>query len=316
MPVDTPRDIASPPSSRAPDLAALKAGGFIRQRQRHLFTVRVKSSLGALSASDLRAIADAADRFGSGGVHLSVRQTPEILGVPLGSIDDLVATLAEHGMAPAACGPRVRAVSGCSGCTINALALVDTQQVGRAADARFFRTPCHSKFKITFSGCTNDCTRAKCADLGFVGMIRPELAREHCTACGLCIAACRAGALRGDGDGNPVRDADACTGCGDCVRICPESAMVAAETGFAVYAGGKHGRAPRTADHVAEVVPPGDVEEIVGNTLAWYQRAGRRGRRLGHVIDEVGVEAYKAAAIPEAWRVAPGAQRQTGGLVT
>jgi dissimilatory sulfite reductase (desulfoviridin) alpha/beta subunit len=299
----------------APDLANLKAGGFIKQRQKDLFTVRVKTPMGALTVEKLRVIAEAAERFGSGQIHLSVRQTPEIIGVPFDKFDDLVALLAEHGMAPASCGPRVRAVTGCSGCKINPLGLVDTQALGAEADARFFGTPCHGKFKITFSGCTNDCTRAKCADLGFVGMVRPGLISDACTACGLCMAACREGALSAGADGKPVRDLDSCTGCADCVRVCPDSAMIAAETGFAVYAGGKHGRRPRTSDHVGTMLATDDVPSVIEGALEWYQENGGRGMRLGHVIDKCGVEAFKAAALPEANRVAPGAQLQTGGIV-
>lgn len=299
----------------APDLANLKAGGFIKQRQKDLFTVRVKTPMGALTVEKLRVIAEAAERFGSGEIHLSVRQTPEIISVPFDKFDDLVAVLAEHGMAPAACGPRVRAVTGCSGCKINPLGLVDTQALGVETDARFFGTPCHGKFKITFSGCTNDCTRAKCADLGLVGMVRPELISDACSVCGLCIAACREDALSADADGKPVRDLESCTGCADCVRVCPDSAMIVTETGFAVYAGGKHGRLPRISDHVGTMLVIDDVPSVVEAALAWYQANGERGMRLGHVIDKAGVEAFKAAALPEANRVAPGAQLQTGGIV-
>lgn len=298
-----------------PDLANLKAGGFIKQRQRDLFTVRVKSPMGALTAAKLRVIAEAAERFGSGEIHLSVRQTPEIVGVPFDRFDELVALLADHGMAPASCGPRVRAVTGCSGCKINPMALVDTQALGLAMDRRFFGRPCHGKFKITFSACTNDCTRAKCADLGFVGMIKAELDAEKCTACGLCIAACRVNALSEDEEGKPMRDMSLCTGCADCVRVCPESAMMAAEVGFAVYAGGKHGRVPRISDHVGTMLAIADVPAVVEAALEWYEEKGGRGMRLGHVIDKYGVGTFKAAVLPEASRVAPSAQLQTGGIV-
>jgi len=54
----------------APDLANLKAGGFIKQRQKDLFTVRVKTPVGALTVEKLRVIAEAAERFGSGEIHL------------------------------------------------------------------------------------------------------------------------------------------------------------------------------------------------------------------------------------------------------
>ncbi len=297
------------------DLKALKAGGFIKQRQPDLFTVRVRAPMGALTAQQLKAIAEAAERYGNGRLHLSVRQSPEIIGVAHDRFDELVDHLALAGLSPASCGPRVRAVTGCSGCAVNPLALIDTQALGEAVDRAFFGQTTHGKFKITFSGCPNDCTRAKCADLGFVGMVAPGLDEESCSACGLCALACRNGALSSDANGIPVRDRSSCVGCGDCVRVCPESAMRTAAVGLAVYAGGKHGRVPRIADHVAAMLPSELVDEVVSATLDWYRRNGSRGLRLGHVIEELGVEEYKRAAIPAPFRVPASAQRQTGRIV-
>lgn len=302
-------------TSRNLDLASLKAGGYIKQRQKDRFTVRVHAPMGTLSADKLGAISNAAAMYGDGRVHLSVRQTPEIVGVAYEHFDELVALLAAYDLAPAACGPRVRAVSGCSGCSINPKGVVDTQRLGVEMDARFFGTPCHAKFKMTFSGCGNDCTRAKCADLGFVGMVSPAVDQAACTACGLCVATCREGALHSDTGGLPLVDRASCVGCADCVRVCPVSAMSSSKTGYAVYAGGKHGRWPRVADHVADLLPEELVPEVIERTLDWYHEHGRRGQRLGHVIEETGAEAYISAVIPENYTVGAGAQRQTGTMV-
>lgn len=302
--------------SPAIDIANLKSGGFIRQRQRDLYTVRVRTPMGRLTPERLRVIADCAERFGSGVVHLSIRQTPEITGVPFARFDDLVAALAAGGMSPASCGPRVRAVSGCSGCETNPNGLVDTQRLGLDTDARFFGAPCPAKFKITFSGCPIDCTRAKCADLGFVGMATPELKRDLCTACGICFAVCKEGALTADDEGLPVRNDALCIGCGDCVKVCPTDALCHARVGLAVYAGGKHGRHPRTSDHVADLLPEEFVFDIIERTLAWYTAEGKKGERLGHVIERLGVGAFQTAAFPDQFAVGPGARRQTGGMVS
>jgi dissimilatory sulfite reductase (desulfoviridin) alpha/beta subunit len=260
-------------------------------------------------------LADAAALFGDGRLHLSIRQTPEILGVPIDSFDELVQFLTAHDMKPAACGPRVRAVSGCSGCAVNPMGLVDTQRLGIETDTSFFGTPCHGKFKITFSGCGNDCTRAKCADLGFVGMVEPGLDCDVCSACGLCVATCREGALTSSEDHRPVIDHTACSGCGDCVRVCPASAMRAQVIGLAVYAGGKHGRRPRIADHVADLLPQELVPDVVERTLGWYASHGRRGQRLGYVIEEIGAANFGEAVIPERYRVTAATRRQTGLMV-
>lgn len=304
----------------AADTATLKAGGFVKQRQPDLYTVRVRTPMGRLTATKLEVVARAAERFGTGVVHLSIRQTPEIVGVPFERFDDLVGFLATAGMAPASCGPRVRAVSGCSGCEINPNGLVDTQRLGLAMDERFFGVECHSKFKMNFSGCPIDCTRAKCSDLGFAGMIRPILDAELCNACGLCINVCREGALVADENGRPKTgdssgDDSRCSGCGDCLKVCPLDAMAVGAVGLAAYAGGKHGKVPRIADHVADMLPEELVPGVIEETLTWYQARGRPGERLGHVIERCGVEDYKAAAITDAFRMAAVDARQTGRMV-
>jgi anaerobic sulfite reductase subunit C len=301
--------------SPAADLLTLKAGGFIKQRQRDIFTVRVRAPMGTLTAVQMKAVAEAAELFGDGRLHLSVRQSPEIIGVAHDRFDELVDYLAQVGLSPASCGPRVRAVTGCSGCAINPLALIDTQALGAPVDKAFFGQAAHGKFKITFSGCLNDCTRAKCADLGFVGMIAPGFDQRSCSACGLCALACRTSALSASSDGIPDRASSRCVGCGDCVRVCPGSAMHAEKVGLAVYAGGKHGRVPRIADHVATMLPSELVGDVISATLDWYRRHGSRGLRLGHIIEQRGVEEYKRTAIQGPFRVPVGAQRQTGRIV-
>jgi MinD superfamily P-loop ATPase len=55
---------------------------------------------------------------------------------------------------------------------------------------------------------------------GHEARVRPEA----CTGCGVCVEACRAGALRAR-DGSVALDPLLCEGCGLCVRLCPEEAI-------------------------------------------------------------------------------------------
>jgi dissimilatory sulfite reductase (desulfoviridin) alpha/beta subunit len=296
------RDAATAPAEAIPPPADLKSGGIIPQRQAGLHSVRVRTPMGQLDSSRLRALADCAERFGSGEVHLTVRQTPEILDVPQEALSELLGALAAAGLRPAAAGPVVRAVSGCSGCRVTPNGLVDTLALGLAADTRFFGRRCPSKFKITFAGCPTDCVRAKGADMGFVGRVKVALDPESCKGCLICVDACREGALTSDEDGMPVIDQQRCLGCSQCVRACPVGALQAAHAGLDVYVGGKHGRRPRPGTKVATMCPEDDALELIERIISMYQEHGRPRERLGSAVDRLGIEGFAAAvnAMPTA----------------
>lgn len=282
--------VASPPDTTALPFTHGKSGGVIPQRQTGRHSVRVRTPMGQLDPSALRTLADCAERFGSGGVHLTVRQTPEILDVPAEALSELLETLAAAGLQPAAAGSVVRAVSGCSGCRITPNGLVDTLALGLAADDRYFGERCPSKFKITFAGCPTDCVRAKGADLGFVGRIQVALDQESCRGCLMCVDACREGAITSDEQGMPVVDRQRCVGCAQCVRACPAGALRGEAVGLDVYVGGKHGRHPRPATRVATMYPEDDALELIRRVITWYREHGRHRERLGSVVDRLGIE--------------------------
>ena len=154
------------------DLQALKSGGFIKQTQENLFTVRLRCPAGKLTAKQLRKAAELAEKYGRGEVHTSVRQSIEIPYVHHRHFDAVVAELKEVDWSVASCGPRVRVPTACAGCTYNPNGLMDSQAMCLEVDRRFFGTATgHHKFKITFAGCPIDCPGARDADLGFQGMV-------------------------------------------------------------------------------------------------------------------------------------------------
>ena len=90
----------------AVDYATLKKGGFMRQKQKNNFSLRLRVVGGNLTAKQLAKIAEVAEKFGDGHVHLTSRQSVEIPFVKLDQIEEVKATLAEGDVEPGVCGPR------------------------------------------------------------------------------------------------------------------------------------------------------------------------------------------------------------------
>ncbi|MCX8038040.1 MAG: 4Fe-4S binding protein [Candidatus Sumerlaeia bacterium] len=272
------------------DFDTLKSGGLIKQRQKGLFTVRLKCPGGRVPLERLARIVKVARQYGGDYVHVSVRQSIEIPYVRYENFGAVQSELAEVGQEIASCGPRVRVPSACSGCEYNPNGLTDTQSMAAQVCDRFFaKKPLPHKFKMSFSGCPIDCARTSEMDLAFQGAVRPVWASEACIRCRICEKACLEGAIRCDEEtGEPRRDPDQCLYCGDCIRACPTSAWGAETTGWIVRVGGRHGRHPLVGARIAEFVPDSLIPPIIETVLDWYEKAGAtQGRvRIGVLLQD------------------------------
>jgi dissimilatory sulfite reductase (desulfoviridin) alpha/beta subunit len=280
--------------STAVDLKNLKAGGFIKERGKDLFTVRLRVPGGRLTVKRLQKIAAVAGKYCQEGmVHLSVRQSVELINVNFKDFDSVVAELGEGDQKVASCGARIRVPTACGGCEYNPNGLVDTQKSALEVDQKLFGTPTgHHKFKVGFAGCPFDCPKSATNDVGFQGAIWPELDKSACIGCGLCAKSCSDGAITMGDDKIPVFDAERCTWCGDCVKVCPTEAWQAARRGYTVRIGGKWGRNPLVGTLFATFLPEEQVSDFIASVLDWYiAKAEGRGRvRLGDIIIQVGAE--------------------------
>ncbi|MEE9201880.1 MAG: 4Fe-4S dicluster domain-containing protein [Dehalococcoidia bacterium] len=274
------------------DFNQLKSGGFIKQTQKDLFTVRLRCPGGMLSPARLHKAAEIAEKYGQGQVHLSVRQSVEIPYVHYQHFDAIGQELAGMGWSVASCGPRVRVPTACAGCSYNPNGLTDTQALCAEVDRRYFGTETgHHKFKMAFSGCPIDCFRTREMDLGFQGMVEPELDEEVCNGCGLCVKGCEESALAMEGE-LPRRDLDRCNFCGDCIKVCPVDAMLVKRRGWLARVGGKHGKHPLFAYEVAQFLTDEQSCSLIEKTLEWYRGAGQGRERIGATIARVGLRSY------------------------
>ena len=277
------------------DINALKAGGMMKQKEPHLFSIRLRVIGGYMNAEQLSALDKLSKKYGRGYVHLTTRQGVEIPYVQFKDIEALRAELAEVGLEFGACGPRVRTITACQGAACSH-GLIDPQTLARKIDDRVFgRSGLPHKFKIAITGCANACIKPLENDLGIQGIARKVFREDLCTHCGLCVHACPvADTLKIEDERLVYRD-ETCVDCGACIAACPNDAWERIGTGYILYVGGKMGKRPRLGDRLPiEITDDEKLLEAVDKTIDWYAVNGEAGERFGDTLDRVGSETLVA----------------------
>ncbi len=138
--------------------------------------VGVAPVAGRVDGTTLYAVAELAERHGSGRVRLTAHQKLLVLDVPPSEADALVAGLDELGL-PADPSEWRRGVMACTGIEFCKLALVETKARARSVIAEMearlpdFDVP----FSIHVNGCPNSCARTQVADIGLKGMVQTDV---------------------------------------------------------------------------------------------------------------------------------------------
>jgi sulfite reductase (ferredoxin) len=136
--------------------------------------VGVAPASGRVSGSTLVALADAAERAGSGRVRLTPYQKIVVLDVPDGKVDGLKAELNTIGL-QAEPSPWRRATMACTGIEFCKLAIVETKErairLVEDLEKRLADITPDTPISIHLNGCPNACARTQVADIGLKGMI-------------------------------------------------------------------------------------------------------------------------------------------------
>ena len=181
------------------DNAALKKGGFMAQKQKGFYSLRLHITAGHLDSHQLIGISKVADAFGHGYIHLTSRQAIEIPFINVEDADAAKAMLAEYGVEPGCCGARVRTVTGCQGSAVCPSGNIDSYKVATMLDKRYFGRDLPGKFKFGVTGCQNSCLKAEENDLGIKGGRKVQRKPDACIHCGICSKVCKPGAITDDG---------------------------------------------------------------------------------------------------------------------
>ncbi len=276
----------------AVDYAALKAGGFMRQKQKNRFSLRLKVVGGKVTVEQLRAIADAAEQYGQDYVHLTSRQGVEIPYVRLEEIDQVKETLAQGDVVPGVCGPRVRTVTACQGAAICPSGCIDTYGLAEELDAHYFGRELPHKFKFGVTGCQNNCLKAEENDVGIKGAMSVHWNGEQCIFCGVCEKVCRTKAIRIE-NGEIKLEENACNHCGRCVKSCPVDAWEGTP-GYLVSFGGTFGNHIGKGEELLPLVPDREtLFRVTDAAINFFAQYAKPGERFRFTCDRVGWDKLK-----------------------
>ena len=276
----------------AVDYAVLKKGGFMRQKQKNIFSLRLAVVGGNLTSKNLQKIAEVAEKFGDGHVHLTSRQSIEIPFIKLNDIEEVKEELAKGDCKPGVCGPRVRTVTACQGNQVCPSGNIDSNHIAQELDKRYFARELPHKFKFGVTGCQNNCLKAEENDVGIKGAMTVSWKEDACIQCGVCEKACRTGAITIQ-DGKVSVEESKCNYCGRCAKACPTDAWDT-QTGYLVSFGGLFGNRIHKGEELLPVITSEEtLFRVTDAAIQFFDDHANPSERFRYTIERVGIDKFK-----------------------
>lgn len=285
-------------------ITAVKARGFLRNRDTNLFSGRIVAPGTVFTAENFKDMSYIAEHFGAGKLMCTSRLAVEIPGIPFEKIEEAEAYAAAHDLRFGGTGAKVRPVTACKGTTC-VFGNFDTQALAKEIHEKYYlgwndvKLP--HKFKIAVGGCPNSCMKPSLNDFGVEGHKVPKFDETLCHGCKVCAVekACPMKAAHVE-NGKLAIDRDVCLSCGVCTGKCPFGAVAhETETLYRIYIGGTWGKHTRMGSPLSHLVKKEEILPILEKTLLWFKENGLPKERLGKAIDRIGFEKAEAAILAD-----------------
>ncbi len=253
------------------------------------YTVRLRIPAGVITPVQMKKVADLADEFGTGMLHLTTRQTVEIPHVTEDDVPALKLALEENGTPIGAEHETVVNITACPGIERCRLANVDSLTLAMDIDRKYFGRDMPVKTRIGVSACPNACVSERLCEVGVTGLLKPIRHPEKCTGCGTCVEYCKEDALDVV-NGVIILNNDKCIRCGSCVHTCPYDVITAGEPWYQITFGGKRGRHPKLGRHIITVSGVQTASQVIDILMYRIYRHAISGMLLGDQIDDAYVD--------------------------
>jgi len=251
--------------------------------------LKIRATCGEVSSSQARKIAEISKKYGNGFIHFAVRGDPEIPCIDKENLGNIKKALREADLKIMDGG--IDNIQTCFGdyCPNSAC---DTQTLLRKVEKKVEEMGINNPdIRISGAGCPNSCGIAHLSDIGFLGVVEPNVDVKKCNGCGICVVACKKRKAVKIENKIAVIDKDKCGYCGDCIRSCPVDAMLEKRKGFTVLAGGQAGENTKLGEVIAEFLSEEAAVEITGVILKILKE---KNVSAADVINEMGIEKFKA----------------------
>ena len=278
------------------EIKRVKALGCLQDKRfNDVFNVRVITRNGKITTEEHKAVAEAAEKFGSGEVTMTTRLTLEIQGVKHENIQPLIDFLGTHGLLTGGTGSLVRPVVACKGTTCQ-YGLLDSFGLSNRIHEKFYigyhGVTLPHKFKIAVGGCPNNCVKPDLNDLGIVGQRVPMIDYAKCRGCKVCQVEknCPIKVAKLV-DGKIHIDPNACNNCGRCKGKCPYGALEEYQNGYKVLIGGRWGKKVAHGIPLTRIFTSEDeVMDVIEKAILLFRDEGISGERFADTVARLGFD--------------------------
>ena len=277
------------------DEKRVKGMGFLNNRGTDLFSARVLTINGKVTAAQHRCMAEAAEKFGSGELLYTTRLSVEIPGIPYEKIDEFRAFIAKENLVTGGTGAKVRPVVSCKGTTCQ-YGLLDSYAISEEIYKRFYEgyrdIVLPHKFKIAVGGCPNNCVKPNLNDVGIIGQRIPKVDTDICKGCKKCaIEAACPNKVAKVVDGKITIDETKCRHCGRCVGKCPFHTIEDGTYGYKIYVGGRWGKKVSKGRALGKIFTSSEEAlDVIEKAILFFRDHGNKGERFAETIERIGFE--------------------------